>query len=432
MYLSTYCYSNITVMKASLLSLALVSILVIPSALANELEQNQQELTAKEQELNELEQKIEELKNKQRTATNQAELAAEQVAKVSRQLQTAELQLERTLLTLSLNQEESRKIAEQVQELRQQIADSRAQLRATIRSLYQHDQVSLIDLLLSSDNLGTVLSEQRTYHELQKRTIQLIQDLHLSQQQLEQRQQELAERQKELDKLRGLQARQQGELSLQRQEKGKFLQLKQDQQAEYQYLVTEALAARREIEQQIFTLQGLGLQLALNDVFDAARYASALTGVRPSLLLAIIKVETNVGQWLGSGTFPDDMHPASRDAFLRLTDKLGRDPFNTPISRRPTSYQGWGGAIGPGQFLPDTWERLEPRLSALMNKQPDPFTLPDALVGIGIMMADRGATDPTKELEAVCRFLAGPNWQYHTWYGNRVLAVAQEYAKEGL
>ncbi|MFH1354259.1 MAG: hypothetical protein ABIH36_03130 [bacterium] len=419
-------------MKVLFLALVLALIITPVFAAENNLDQNQKELANKEQELADLEKKIEELKGKQQTATNQAELAAEQVAKVSRQLQTAELQLERTLLALSLNQSESEKIARQIQELHGQVEDSRTRLRATIRSLYQYDQVSLIDLVLSSDNLGIVITQQRTYHELQKRTMKLIQELRDSQQQLEQRQQDLAERQKELDELRGLQARQQGDLSLQRQEKKNFLNLKQEQQAEYQHLVTEALAARREIEQQVFTLQSVGLQLALGDVFDAARYASGLTGVRPALLLAIIKVETNVGEYLGSGTFPDDMHPASRDAFLRLTARLGLDPYNTPISRRPVSYQGWGGAIGPGQFLPDTWERLELRLQALMNKQPDPFALPDSLVAIGVMMADRGATDPNKELEAVSRFLAGPNWQYHTWYGKRVLAVAEEYAKEGL
>lgn len=430
-------------MKAPFISLALVLTLFIPSALAaetpqadkatlDELEQNQEHLAAREQELAELNEKIATLKSKQRTATNQAELAAEQLARVARQLQTAELQLERTLLTLSLNQEESAKTAAQIQLLREQIDVNREQLRSTIRLLYQHDQISLVDLILSSDSLGIVLTEQRAYHELQQRTVALIQQLRASEQLLEQHQAQLLERQEELDNLRSLQARQQGELDNQRQAKRRFLSSKQEQQAEYEDLVTEALTARREIEQKIFTLQSVGLQLSLNDVFSAARYASGLTGVRPALLLAIIKVETNVGQWLGSGTFPDDMHPASRDAFLRLTSKLGLNPYQTPISRRPTSYQGWGGAIGPGQFMPDTWERLEPRLASLMSKQPDPFQLPDSLVAIGLMLADRGAGEPSKEFEAVGRFLAGPNWQYHAWYGNRVLAVAAEYAKEGL
>ena len=87
----------------------------------------------------------------------------------------------------------------------------------------------------------------------------------------------------------------------------------------------------------------------------------------------------------------------------------------------------------PGQFMPQTWESLESRVAQLMSKEtPDPFVLADALVATGIMMADRGAANPAKEAEAVARFLAGPNWIYYTWYSDRVLAVAKEYAAEGL
>ena len=127
------------------------------------------------------------------------------------------------------------------------------------------------------------------------------------------------------------------------------------------------------------------------------------------------------------------MYLSISNAFLRLMKKLGRDPYQTPISRRPASYAGWGGAIGPGQFMPWTWETLETRIAVLSGKPvPDPFTLADALVGVGIMLADRGATDTAKEAEAVARYLAGPNWIYHLWYSSRVLAVADEYVREGL
>ena len=250
-------------MKILFIGLALALTLVIPSTLAaetpqankatlDELKQNQEQLVAKEQELTELNEKIATLKSKQRTATNQAELAAEQLARVARQLQTAELQLERTLLTLSLNQEESAKTAAQIQLLREQIDVNREQLRSTIRSLYQHDQISLVDLILSSDSLGIVLTEQRAYHELQQRIVELIQQLRASEQLLGEHQVQLLERQEELDNLKSLQARQQGELGNQRQAKQRFLSSKQEQQAEYEDLVAEALTARRDRTENLY------------------------------------------------------------------------------------------------------------------------------------------------------------------------------------
>ncbi len=397
-----------------------------------ELEDSQRELADKRKELEELEAEIETLKGKQQSAASQAKAAEEQVRAVTQRLRAAQLRLERTVLTLSLNRRERDRAEEEIKRLRERIQTKRQHLRYVIRSLYLKEQASFIDIILGSGSLGELLAEQRTYHELQKRTVQLIRELRADRQELERKQQALEQRKQELDRLRGLQVRQQAELNDRRLEKQDALRFKEQQRVEYKRQVQEAQAARQEIEQEIFTLRSIGLELALNDAYDAARYAGGLTGTRPSLLLAIVKVETNVGQWLGSGVFPEDMHPASRDAFLRLAEKLGLDPYDTPISRRPTSYQGWGGAIGPGQFMPDTWERLEPRVKALLGRQPNPFELADALVGIGIMMADRGAVDPSRELEAVSRYLAGPNWQYHTWYGRKVLAVAEEYAKEGL
>ncbi|MEK7556796.1 MAG: hypothetical protein AAB538_02350, partial [Patescibacteria group bacterium] len=97
---------------------------------------------------------------------------------------------------------------------------------------------------------------------------------------------------------------------------------------------------------------------------------------------------------------------------------------------RPCGY-GWGGAMGPAQIMPETWERIEGRVSSLMGKPaPNPYELTDAFVATALLLADKGAGNPAQEYEAVNRYLAGPNWQRFTWYGDRVLAVAKEYEKE--
>lgn len=397
------------------------------------LKANQAELSAKEAELSAIKAKIEELSKQHQTATSQAELAVDQLAQITRQVQTAQLQLDQTILNISLNKKSTNQVANGINQTHEQLADTREQLRDTIRSLYQQERTPLLSILLSSESLSTVLMDQRIHRELQKRAYQLIQQLHQEQDRLEQYQAELIKKQQDLTSMKELQTHQQVDLQDQQSNKNSFLKLKQEQQANYTHQLTEAKQARDDIANQIFSLNNLDLELTLTDAFSAARYASSLTGVRPSLLLAILKVETNVGEWVGSGSYPADMHPASRDAFLRLTAKLGLDPMTAPISRRPASYQGWGGAMGPGQFMPDTWERIEARVALLIGKPlPNPYELADAIVGTGIMLADRGAADTAKEFEAINRYLAGPNWQYHTWYGQRVLAVAKEYNKEGL
>ena len=397
------------------------------------LQANQVQVNNKQSELKEIDNKINNLSQKHESASNEAELAVEQLGYISNKLDTAQLQYDQTLLSVIVVGEDIKAYGKEIDKLRSDIIDTRQQLREVMRTLYQQEQSSFLDVLLGSVNLGTLMNERRTYRSLQQKALEHVNKLKEREENVTKYIFELSQQEDQLQQLKELQAYQQADLTAQKTVKKDFLSLKQSEQSQYAREITEAKQARAEIEKQIFSLNNVGIELELNDAFTAARFAGSLTGVRPALLLGIVKIETNVGETLGSGKFPDDMHPASRDAFLRLTQTLQLDPYNTPISRRPSSYKGWGGAIGPGQFLPDTWERLVPRISSLMHKPtPNPFELTDALVAISIMMADRGATQPAKEVEAISRYLAGPNWQYHLWYSARVLAVAAEYEKEGL
>lgn len=299
-----------------------------------------------------------------------------------------------------------------------------------MKLLYQYEQTSMIDVILGMENLGSLLSERRTWQELQERSLALVAELREKQQVLADRVADLEKQKNDWQQLKKLQSYQQADLAEQRAEKNRFLTLKQREQARYAQEIAEAKVAREEAEKNVFSLRGAGVQLAFTDAWEAAKFASSVTGVRPALLLGILKVETNVGEWVGSGKFPDDMHPDSREAFLRITQQLKLDPYTAPISKRPVTYQGWGGAMGPGQLMPSTWEAILSRVAELMKKAvPNPYELADSLVAVGIMLADRGATDPSKEIEAVARYIAGPNWMYHLWYSARVLAVAEEYDK---
>ncbi|MBI4021847.1 MAG: hypothetical protein HY372_00660 [Candidatus Andersenbacteria bacterium] len=391
------------------------------------------EVNAQEKELAALEAKISALKQSQSAATTKANATAQQIDQLSVALEIAELQLQQTLSTITAATRDIDQLTVELDRLMKSIAATRSHLGQVVRALYEHEQTTPVDIVLSTVSLGRVLSEQRTFETLQQRAVQLIAQLRQSQQAAAGRHRELAGRRSELERLHTAQAYQQAALYDQREQQQRQLSRVKQSQADLNMRLTEAQQTRREIAQRIFILRGVDLTTSLTDAFSAARYAAALTGVAPSLLLAILKVETNVGANLGSGVFPDDMHPDSREPFLRLMAKLGRDPDHTPISRRPAAYAGWGGAIGPGQFMPETWEQHAERLRTLMGKDvPDPFALPDALVAVGIMLADRGANDPARVVEAAARFLAGPNWAYHTWYSARVLAVADEYVREGL
>ncbi len=103
--------------------------------------------------------------------------------------------------------------------------------------------------------------------------------------------------------------------------------------------------------------------------------------------------------------------------FLSITEELGRDPYYTAISC-PMSY-GWGGAMGPAQFIPSTWISYRSRISNVLGRPADPWSIKDAFLASGIYLSDYGAAKQTYdgEFNAALSYFAGPGW-YKSSYKN--------------
>lgn len=401
------------------------------AATADKLKENQAAIEDKKKEIADLDQRISELQNRSATAAGQAEIIAKQLAAIRQRLEKAQLELQQTQYELTDIITETNHTVASIEDLKSAMDDKRSELKHLIQLLYKQEQRSLITIFLTTGNLSDVLQERATLQELQSRSADIMQDLQTQQKELEQKQANLETQQQELVGLQNILAIQENELTQNKTEQANFLAAKKEEQIHYQQKITEASAARREIEQGLFALKGAGVQLSLAKATDMAIFAGRLTDVRPALLLGVLKVESNMGNNLGNGVYPDDMHPASREAFLRVAEKLGRKPRDMPISAAP-SY-GWGGAMGPAQIMPQTWERIEPQLAGLLAKPlPDPYEMTDAFVATALLLAQKGATNPATEHEAVGRYLAGPNWAKYPWYIDRVYAVAKEYETQGL
>ncbi|MGH7480921.1 MAG: hypothetical protein ACRELV_02100 [Longimicrobiales bacterium] len=390
------------------------------------------DITAKEKEIADLTRQIEELKKKKSEVAAEGDVIEAAVAQVTRKLQQAELELKKTQATISKVQQEQTTTTDRIAELEQEIRQKKTHLQAIVRELYEREQESIVRIFFSSWSLSEVLAQHAAYEHMQQQAVTLIKEMRTNQEELWQKQQALEQQENDLAQLEQMLGDQQEDISEHQKTQQAALVVKEQEEQQYVTKIKEVEDARQEIEQNIFTLKNVQVEVSFNNAYDMARYAGKLTGVRSALLLAVLKVESNVGDNIGSGTFPDDMQPQSRDAFLRITAKLGIDPKTAKISRRPSNGRGWGGAIGPAQIMPATWETIEPRLMQLTGKQVvNPYDLADAFVATAVFLADRGATSPTNEVEAVGRYIAGPNWHYYTWYIDKVMAVAEEYAKEG-
>jgi len=93
---------------------------------------------------------------------------------------------------------------------------------------------------------------------------------------------------------------------------------------------------------------------------------------------------------------------------------------------------GYGGAMGPGQFIPSTWNLYAPRLQALLGRPGNPWNISDAFLATALYVSDYGATSQTYdgEWKAAMIYFAGTVNTKYRFYGDNVMAIASGYADD--
>ena len=151
-------------------------------------------------------------------------------------------------------------------------------------------------------------------------------------------------------------------------------------------------------------------------------------------------LETGDGSGKNTGTLFEQVMKAPRDTtpFKDITERLGRDWKMTPVSCPPgtkyTSGRGYGGGMGPSQFIPSTWELFKARIASAIGvseNQADPWNPSHSFMATAIYLADLGASASgyTAERNAACRYYSGRSCDSrspaNSFYGNQVMAKAE-------
>lgn len=214
-----------------------------------------------------------------------------------------------------------------------------------------------------------------------------------------------------------------------------------EKQAEEEKEITKKAA---ELRARKFELLSVPQNLTFGEILDIAKYVENITGVRAALLLAISQEElalekldlcyltnfdTGEGIRIIDGKKLAKTMKPDRDVqdFLDITRELGRDPLKTLVTC-PMSF-GWGGAMGPADFIPSTWMRYKDRVEKMTGKSADPWDIQDAFLAMGLYLSDSGAKEKTRDGEwkaAMIYFSESPDSPY-TWYANEVLTIAEKF-----
>jgi hypothetical protein len=95
---------------------------------------------------------------------------------------------------------------------------------------------------------------------------------------------------------------------------------------------------------------------------------------------------------------------------------------------------GYGGAMGPSQFIPSTWQLYIPRLKQIFGTYPNPWNPEHAVMGTGLLLKDNGAAAGgyTAERNAALKYYAGGNWSSpsNAFYGNGVMVHTEEMQRQ--
>ncbi|MEK7070103.1 MAG: hypothetical protein AAB962_03555, partial [Patescibacteria group bacterium] len=119
--------------------------------------------------------------------------------------------------------------------------------------------------------------------------------------------------------------------------------------------------------------------------------------------------------------------------FIDIASRLGFDPKTKPVSCPQPG--GYGGAMGPSQFIPSTWISYEKIISSATGViTPDPWIPRDAFFASSIYLSDLGAGkgEYNAEHTAAAKYYAGGRWAKLSGqnYGSSVMEFAAEYQEQ--
>lgn len=366
-----------------------------------------------------------------------------QLGVVNGQIHLSELDIKRrTLAIQALGGNIAQKQAA-IDALAEKLGTEEGSLAAMLRATDRLDNASVLVLALTSQNISDFFADLGSFSQINERMQQsfaaIESDTHIDETQKSDLQDQLGE----ATALRQVQQLQERQLQAQKQQKNNLIVQTKGQEKAYQELIAGKEETAAQIRAALFQLNGAHA-IPFGTALQYANAAAAKTGIRPAFLLGIIAEESNLGENVGTGSWQTDMSPANYPAYQGITKALGLDPSSMPVSKK--QWYGWGGAMGPAQFIPNTWgafggfappdysyDPSQDRIGSLTGSHPpNPWNPQDAFMAAALYLTDDGAAvqTPGAEFRAAMCYLAScsrannPNLQF---YGTQVASLAANF-----
>ena len=384
----------------------------------------QSEILDRQRQIDEIQRQIDEYQAVIDSSRTKSTTLQSEISKMNAKI--SQIQLEIRSLALSINKTGLEIGAAEVQitDSENKIEKHKLALAQFVKLVNKNDQTTLTELLIANASLSDFFNALNNVKTTQQNLKDSIVAIRALKNDLEIKKTDLEDKKAELERSRTMQEMSKNDLDSSKSSINKLLKETKGQESKYQELVKKSQKDIEAIRSQITYLAQNGI--TAEEAVKYGQLAAIRTGIRPAYLLAELNQESGLGINVGKCIIVDATSGASKHIvtgkvsarginptrdlplFIKITQELGKDPLQTVISCWP-GY-GWGGAMGPAQFIPSTWMGYRDEVTRLTGHNPaNPWSIEDAFVAAASKLAHDGADSKTKagEIAASKRYFCG-------------------------
>lgn len=328
--------------------------------------------------------------------------------------------------------------------LGEKIEQNKEYIAQSLMAMRKLDDVRAVIAFSKDENFDEVFKDFGDYRAIQGQLAENVGGLRTNKKFIEVEKEVLLDKKDETEALKRKQEEDKKEEEVRSREKKELITLTKQQEKDFQKVIAEKQKKVAEIKARLFSFAG-GQTAAIPfaTALQHAELAQAQTGTPAAFTLAILTQESALGANVGKCYLTDTQTGAginsknnavmkntmkpTRDVqpFLKITESLGMDWKKTVISCPIAGVAGWGGAMGPAQFIASTWQSIAHKISAVTGSS-NPWNARDAIVGSATYLSDLGAgSSYLSQIKAACKYYGsgGSNCSYGKQVMSRVAKI---------
>lgn len=437
----TYTYMLFTLKKSILVFLLLISFGISTAVFAQEL--SQAERAVLEAELKNLQAEADKLQKDLDNKVGERKTLEVELSTINTRISQSQNKIKQTATQIKKIAGDITVKEHKIKTLSERISKNKEYISTSLQDMRKLDDIRAVIAFSKDENFNDVFQDLGDYKAVQGRLSENLDGLKTNKKFIEVEKEVLLDKKDETEALKRKQEQDKKEEELRSREKKDLISVTKQQEKDYQKVLAEKQKKVTEIKARLFSFAG-GQTAAIPfaTALQHAELAQANTGTPAAFVLAILTQESALGANVGKCYLTDTTTGAginsknvvmkntmkpTRDVqpFISITAALGMDWKKTVVSCPIAGVAGWGGAMGPAQFIASTWQTVATRVAAITGSS-NPWSAKDSIVASATYLSDLGANNTyLSQIKAACRYYGtgGSNCSYGRQVMSRVAKI---------